>query len=860
MNIDKYRPIPFYFITTHNPDELTYEKAYESLSHLKEKGFGGIILFNKPPHGFNKENYLSKEWFDMVKNFILAAKELALRVWINDGFDYPPGGVAGKIYEADKTLSQQRFKLVDGKLVFEKVEWGYPAFEYKRSSDLFIELVYERYKKEVGEYFGNVIEGFFSDADNRRVNARVYNENSCENDFFPWCDGFKESFEEVYSYDITPHLEKIAAREACKEARDYWEHTSYLYQQWFAGNYKWLKANGLKYSFHTSDTSPMTIERSKRSSVFMEGRALDIQSNCDFPGTDQELLEIDANKIFIKEHIYEPEVSWGDNDKLIRNDRYYELYEDVRSKQSSSTAFLYDKETALCEMFAASNWGATYSDLRDIACWQVMQGIGFIVPHAYHHRLLGKTKYFAPPDFSAESHLDTEMKEFNDTISKYAAICNEGKLVAPVALLDISEELWYGKNIGEEFFEAADKLNRLPYGYVIADMKGIKRKQAEFKVVINPGVELNKEDEEYLNSNFTVITVKELDKLSEIIPVDVKFEGTGTPHYMRRMTDKGEMLIIANVQNKEPVCGKLTYKGKTYEIELYCGELAYFTESDACFRKPYALKDKEKITLDSTAEVVWADENIIPIERWMDKDYKPILKTDEGSELMFTYTVKSDIGNLKLYISKAHCELISKVMADGVEKKAVAFEKVFDDEYAVFDISSANGLGKHALIIEKNGILNEYDRIFIKGEFDVLVNIYEKFHKKSAYQYNMFRYIPRAADVILSTPEKKLSLEKSWAEQGRPFYSGTAVYKMNFKADSDIEKALLNIPKAAHALRVSIDGKDLGARLWAPYAYEISLSKGEHQIEIKSTNTLANAMEFYKASSGIEAVPEIYVL
>ena len=42
-----HRPIPFYFISTTDPDDLSYNGAYQALFRLKEEGFGGIILFNK---------------------------------------------------------------------------------------------------------------------------------------------------------------------------------------------------------------------------------------------------------------------------------------------------------------------------------------------------------------------------------------------------------------------------------------------------------------------------------------------------------------------------------------------------------------------------------------------------------------------------------------------------------------------------------------------------------------------------------------------------------------------------------------------------------------------------------------------
>ena len=43
--IKNFRPIPFYFITTTDPNELSYEAVRESMMTLKEEGFGGIVLF-----------------------------------------------------------------------------------------------------------------------------------------------------------------------------------------------------------------------------------------------------------------------------------------------------------------------------------------------------------------------------------------------------------------------------------------------------------------------------------------------------------------------------------------------------------------------------------------------------------------------------------------------------------------------------------------------------------------------------------------------------------------------------------------------------------------------------------------------
>lgn len=41
-------------------EELSYDAVRRAMVTLKEEGFGGIVLFNKPPHGFSKVEYLSK--------------------------------------------------------------------------------------------------------------------------------------------------------------------------------------------------------------------------------------------------------------------------------------------------------------------------------------------------------------------------------------------------------------------------------------------------------------------------------------------------------------------------------------------------------------------------------------------------------------------------------------------------------------------------------------------------------------------------------------------------------------------------------------------------------------------------------
>ena len=139
--IDASRPVPFYFITTTDPEELTYEAFHASLQKLKAEGFGGIVLFNKPQGGFSEEEYLGEAYFSMVRNACEACRALGLRMWINDGYDFPPGAVCGRIREIAPHLKQQYLRLVNGEAVVKTADWGFPAFEEDLSGELFRKLV-----------------------------------------------------------------------------------------------------------------------------------------------------------------------------------------------------------------------------------------------------------------------------------------------------------------------------------------------------------------------------------------------------------------------------------------------------------------------------------------------------------------------------------------------------------------------------------------------------------------------------------------------------------------------------------------------------------------------------------------------
>ena len=204
ININKYRPVPFYFINTIEPQALNHNAIFKAVEKLKDNGFGGCVVFNKPPSGFSREEYLSDKWFEMIKNFAEAGRKLQMQIWINDGFDFPPGDAGGRIQKINPALKQKMLK-AKGKNEVEIIEldWGFPAFEEPESSELFVKLVYGEYYKRLGEYFGNGITGFFSDTDCRRINAHVLDKLDGK-PYYPWSANFEAEFKHRFGYEYNP--------------------------------------------------------------------------------------------------------------------------------------------------------------------------------------------------------------------------------------------------------------------------------------------------------------------------------------------------------------------------------------------------------------------------------------------------------------------------------------------------------------------------------------------------------------------------------------------------------------------------------------------------------------------------------
>jgi hypothetical protein len=747
-----------------------------------------------------------------------AGRQLQMQIWINDGFDFPPGDAGGRIQKVNPALKQQMLK-AKGKNKVEIVEldWGFPAFEEPESSELFIKLVYEEYYKRLNEYFGNGITGFFSDTDCRRINAHVL--DKLDGNYYPWSSNFALEFFQKYGYSLELHLPDIVRERAdTKIKADYWALAGELYCRWFRKNYEWCRTHGVLYSFHSSDTGPFNLKECKRSSIFAEGSFLKQARFCDYPGTDHELLALDGGTHYDSRY-YIATASWGGDAQKTRTPDFNSTKFDLRAKYAASAAYLYNRKRVLCEAFAATNWGATHQDLRRIATWQIMQGINFFVPHAVHHSPLESTRYFAPPEFLWGS-LRNGLCEFNNFLTKMCFVASQGKLAAPIAVLDPTEAVWRDEK--HVLFDLCNKLNRMPVNYIIVDEDNLREKIDDFNCLILPEVSISEELNKLLKTKkYQILNADELHKLS--LP-KISFDG-GDIHFMHRiLPDSTQMLLAANVWSDKPLTGSLFFNNKTYSLVLEPGEIAVFGDPYESYHQPSC--ETPVIALPDTMSVQWHSDNVIPLPAGFNFEFRNSNKLPELT-LLLPEGVKGTFDQQPLN-----------------PKEKVTF---LGESYHKTILPDGGNIGSHFLNTEFSK-LSGNATIYLTGNFDAAISTENDFFRKLFEFYNMKIYLPEKMTAQLSKRSDKLEL-RSWGKQGAPFYSGSVTYTMEFNHNSGKTKLIL--PEIKGVCSVKLSGQEKGMRIWPPFEYELEPHTGTNLLEITVTNTLANLLEYYNKPSGI---------
>ena len=88
-------------------------------------------------------------------------------------------------------------------------------------------------------------------------------------------------------------------------------------------------------------------------------------------------------------------------------------------------------------------------------------------------------------------------------------------------------------------------------------------------------------------------------------------------------------------------------------------------------------------------------------------------------------------------------------------------------------------------------------------------------------------------------------------KEGWELFSGMMTYETDLHVEKD-GRVELDLGRVGDIADVRVDGKPAGTRMWAPYRLDLgTLTAGRHQLEIRVTNSMANAYEGMQLPSGL---------
>ncbi|MBN1863419.1 MAG: hypothetical protein JW808_00815 [Victivallales bacterium] len=421
---------------------------------MKKMGLGGFFMHSRV--GLDTA-YLSDEWFDCVRACIDEARKLGMNAWLYDE-DRWPSGAAGGLVTCDKTYRARILvmeELPNGK-GFEKKEGTLALFAallddsgkatklrelegndtrllpgetllhfhvslqgesswYNGQTYLdtldreavarFIEVTHERYLKEVGEDFGKVVPGIFTDEPNfMQVCQRIDDSRTSA----PWSRKLRQEFKRMHGYDILGHLPEIfldiAGIEFPRARYHYHDCITAMFVDSFARQIgEWCGKNNMMHTGH------VLAEPTLGSQVSCVGSCLRFYEHMQAPGMDL----------------------------LTEYDREYDT-----AKQVSSAARQLGRKWRLTETYGCTGWDFPFKGHKALGDWQAALGINLRCQHLSWYTMQGQAKRDYPAGIFYQSPWCRHYSKVEDYFARINAVMTNGVEVRDLLVLHANESMW----------------------------------------------------------------------------------------------------------------------------------------------------------------------------------------------------------------------------------------------------------------------------------------------------------------------------------------------------------------------------------------------------------------------------------
>jgi hypothetical protein len=466
----EYRVMPFWFWNS----RLQKDELLEQIEDMHEHGIGGFFIHAR--FGLETE-YLSEEWFDLVRACVEKAAEFSMHVWIYDENPFPSGIGGLKVSSQRKhrnryvecieqplTAGSNRIEIGSGDVLGVRLLMpegpapltndgqpsGAPAIECAGQDSArvavyvervlespggkhfginylnpeavkeFIEITHEKYREHLGDHFGKTIKGFFTD----EPTLLPWHQDLAwyimrgDGRVVAWSEEIPKALEDKHGYSLDEVLDAIFfghGERSGEVRRDFWALVASLYGKSFFAAYRdWCHRHGLRLTGH------VLLEEGLYFNTVFQGNIMKALEHMDMPGVDHltSTAEQPGIEFMVGTAAHLPKVKTNvQGQKLV-----------------ASSAHLSGKVPVISESFGIGLWGMTLQDMKWITNWQYSLGINRLCPHAFFYSIEGYRKFDAPP-----CHMHNlswrYFRHFADYVARISYLLSEGRHRADVAVL-----------------------------------------------------------------------------------------------------------------------------------------------------------------------------------------------------------------------------------------------------------------------------------------------------------------------------------------------------------------------------------------------------------------------------------------
>lgn len=430
-------------------DEISFQ-----IKEMAKQNVGGFFMHSRD--GLETE-YLSDKWMSCITRAVEEAKKHGMTAWLYDEDRWPSGTAGGRVtsegdayrckgltleiceredvsyldeenvlavYAANfkdmeiysyrklpqkeiSELEENEKRLVVRLEVSGKSEW----FNHEAPPDnlnpdtvrAFIRHTHEKYAAEVGDYFGTVVPGIFTDEPSLADRHTSFKPNRS---WIPWTYGFDAYYSKKRGRDIFETLPCIYFNhsESTKARHDYWYTVSELFCESYTGVLStWCKGHNIAYTGHFLQEDKLGLCARVNGSIMPHYKYQDV------PGIDM----------------------LGES-----------TTEYMTVKQCTSVAHQFGKKEVLTETYGCTGWDFTFEGMKWIGDWQFVLGVTRRSEHLAFYSLRGLRKRDYPPNFNYNTTWWEKNHITQNYFSRLSLMLQEGEPIRSILILHPMSTAW----------------------------------------------------------------------------------------------------------------------------------------------------------------------------------------------------------------------------------------------------------------------------------------------------------------------------------------------------------------------------------------------------------------------------------